>query len=488
MKDLPYHHLPDGTFRNPEGSPKRDENIKWSFKTFNKEKKKLKIEFPSNHVVEREKVLENLEKYKNDNYIAWIGHATFLIKLGDTTIITDPLFSKNSGPLIFGPKRYVESAIKLNEIPKTDLFLLTHNHYDHLDYSTVRDFPHKKSKVLVPLKLYWTRGIVKIEIGLAKGKKAHDKRQTIKDRDWKRDNFLKAIVSIIGRNEPPKNIGIEYDHVTLDMKEKFKSLFSFSKFSDVGKNLMKLRMIKSDEEIDIIKNGARIADIGAEEIVKHIKVGASELEIATVGRDKMEFEIAKTYPDAEYMDTWVWFQSGINTDGAHNPKTFRKLKSGDILSLNTFPMISGYYTALERTLFLNEIDDASLKAWEANVKVHKRGLELIKPGIKCSEICKELNEFFAQLGYLQYRTFGYGHSFGMLSHFYGREAGLELREDIHTVLEPNMVISMEPMIMIPEGKPGAGGYREHDILVIKEKGAENISRFPFGPEHNIIKG
>jgi L-ascorbate metabolism protein UlaG (beta-lactamase superfamily) len=159
MKDLPYHHLPDGTFRNPEGSPKRDENIKWSFKTFNKEKKKLKIEFPSNHVVEREKVLENLEKYKNDNYIAWIGHATFLIKLGNTTIITDPLFSKNSGPLIFGPKRYVESAIKLNEIPKTNLFLLTHNHYDHLDYSTVRDFPHKKSKVLVPLKLskYFTR-------------------------------------------------------------------------------------------------------------------------------------------------------------------------------------------------------------------------------------------------------------------------------------------------------------------------------------------
>jgi len=159
MKDLPYHHLPDGTFRNPEGSPKRDENIKWSFKTFNKEKKKLKIEFPSNHVVEREKVLENLEKYKNDNYVAWIGHATFLIKLGNTTIITDPLFSKNSGPLIFGPKRYVESAIKLNEIPKTDLFLLTHNHYDHLDYSTIRNFPHKKSKVLVPLKLskYFTR-------------------------------------------------------------------------------------------------------------------------------------------------------------------------------------------------------------------------------------------------------------------------------------------------------------------------------------------
>ena len=306
--------------------------------------------------------------------------------------------------------------------------------------------------------------------------------------DWKRDNYLKAIVSIIGRDEPPKNIGIENDHVTLDIKEKFTSLFNFSKFFDVSKNLMKLRMIKSKEEIEIIKNGARIADIGGEEILNHIKVGVSELEISIAGRDRMEREIAKTYPDAEYMDTWVWFQSGINTDGAHNPKTSRKLLSGDILSLNTFPMISGYYTALERTLFLNDIDDASLKAWEANIKVHKKGLELIKPGVKCSDICHELNDLFAQLGYLQYRTFGYGHSFGVLSHFYGRESGLELREDVDTILEPNMVVSMEPMIMIPEGKPGAGGYREHDILLINESGAENITKFPFGPEHNIIKG
>ena len=305
--------------------------------------------------------------------------------------------------------------------------------------------------------------------------------------DWKKDNFLKAIVSVVGRDEPPKNIGIENDHVTLEIKEKLNSLFNFSKFKDVSRDIKNLRTIKSDEEINLIKNGANIADIGAYETIKHIKVGASELEIAMAGRDKMELEIARIYPDAEYMDTWAWFQSGINTDGAHNPKTSRKLISGDILSLNMFPMISGYYTALERTLFLNEIDDASLKAWEANIKVHKRGLELIKPGAKCSDVCNELNDLFVQLGYLQYRTFGYGHSFGVLSHYYGRESILELREDTATVLEPNMVISMEPMIMIPKGKPGSGGYREHDILIVNDKGAENITKFPFGPSNNIIK-
>ena len=159
LENKPYHHLPDGTFRNPEGSPVRSENIKWSYKVFNKEKKKLDLTLPSNFSIEHKKVLNDLQKLKNDNYIGWIGHATFLIKLGNTTIITDPVFSKNAGPLIFGPKRYVEPALKLNEIPEVNLFLLTHNHYDHQDMKTIRRFPYKKSKVLVPLKLgkYFTR-------------------------------------------------------------------------------------------------------------------------------------------------------------------------------------------------------------------------------------------------------------------------------------------------------------------------------------------
>ena len=154
MEKKPYHHLPDGTFRNPEGSPmSRSSSGKFSYRDFNKEKKKLDMTVPKEHVINKQEVLNNLEKFKNDDYIAWIGHATYLIKLGNTTLITDPVFSKNAGPLIFGPKRFTEPALKLNEIPKTDVFLLTHNHYDHQDMSTIRKFPFKDAKVLVPLKL-----------------------------------------------------------------------------------------------------------------------------------------------------------------------------------------------------------------------------------------------------------------------------------------------------------------------------------------------
>ena len=302
--------------------------------------------------------------------------------------------------------------------------------------------------------------------------------------DWERDNYLKAIVSLVKR---VKKVGIEKDHLTMERYQNLNDALSNPQMIDISPFTMQQRMIKSDEEIVLIKSGAKIADIGGEAIVKEIKPGVSEIEIAMIGRDAMEKAIAKYHPDSELRDTWVWFQSGINTDGAHNPVTTRKLKRGDILSLNTFPMISGYYTALERTLFVGEVDEASLKAWEANVKVHRHGLKLIKPGIKCSEITAELNNLFSQLGYLDRRTFGYGHSFGVLSHYYGREGKLELREDIDTTLRSNMVVSMEPMIMIPEGEPGAGGYREHDILVVKENSAEDITKFPFGPEHNIIK-
>ena len=301
--------------------------------------------------------------------------------------------------------------------------------------------------------------------------------------DWQRDNFWSAVKRVVGENQ---RIGIEADHLTLDTSAKLDACLSPAATLDISSDCMEQRMVKSAEEIALITEGARIADIGGAAIRDAIKPGTREIDVAMAGRDAMELAIAESFPDAEYRDTWVWFQSGLNTDGAHNPVTARKLETGDILSLNAFPMISGYYTALERTLFVESVDDASRRFWQANVDAHELGLSLIKPGIKCSEICTQINAHFESLDLLQYRTFGYGHSFGVLSHYYGREAGLEIREDIDTELAPGMVVSIEPMLTIPEGTPGAGGYREHDILVVTESGANNITGFPYGPEHLVV--
>ena len=301
--------------------------------------------------------------------------------------------------------------------------------------------------------------------------------------DWERDNYFKA-----AKNEMKGStrIGVEYDQINLENLNKLQSVLPDAQFIDISKMTMRQRMIKSSEEIELIRNGAQVGDIGGAACVEAIAEGVPEHEIALHSTQTMVREIAKRYPESDIMDTWTWFQSGINTDGAHNPVSTRKIQKGDILSLNCFPMIGGYYTALERTLFFDYASERHLEIWEINIEVHRRGLEIVKPGVRCCDIAAELNEIFRKHDLLKYRTFGYGHSFGTLSHYYGREAGLELREDIETVLEPNMVISIEPMVMLPEGLPGAGGYREHDILLVTEGGSENITKFPFGPEHNII--
>lgn len=301
--------------------------------------------------------------------------------------------------------------------------------------------------------------------------------------DWQRDNFWLAVRKIAGKST---SIGYEGDNLTLDQYAKMNEALTPISTKDLTTAIMRQRMHKSPAELTLIRKSANIADIGGYAMRNEIKVGQREIDVAMAGRNAMELAIAMEFPDAEYRDTWVWFQSGINTDGAHNPLTGRVIQHGDILSLNCFPMISGYYTALERTMFLGEADPASLKIWESNITAHEYGISQLKPGNKCSAVTHKINSVFEERDLLQYRSFGYGHSFGILSHYYGREAELELREDIETVLEPGMVISMEPMLTIPEGHPGAGGYREHDILIITKEGNENITAYPYGPNFNII--
>ncbi|MFN4155646.1 MAG: aminopeptidase P family protein [Paracoccaceae bacterium] len=301
--------------------------------------------------------------------------------------------------------------------------------------------------------------------------------------DWTRDNFWRVVARLTGTG---RAIGCEADHLTMERAEKLNTFLKPKRGMDIAPATMQQRMVKSPAEIALIRHGADVADIGGHAIREAIRVGTTELEVAIAGRDAMEREIARRFPDAEYRDTWVWFQSGLNTDGAHNPVTNRKLRRGDILSLNCFPMISGYYTALERTLFVGEVDEDSLKIWQHNIAAHEYGMTLLRPGSSCAEITGKINAFLAERDMLQHRTFGYGHSFGILSHYYGREAALELREDVDTMLEPGMVVSMEPMLTIPHGQPGAGGYREHDILIITDDAPVDITHYPYGPAFNVV--
>jgi len=86
----------------------------------------------------KEEALALYEQFKSGDYICWIGHATFLIKVDGLTILTDPFFSDISGAYGFGPRRFFSPQLEIEEIPQLDAILCTHNHFDHLDLPSLK--------------------------------------------------------------------------------------------------------------------------------------------------------------------------------------------------------------------------------------------------------------------------------------------------------------------------------------------------------------
>ena len=164
MNPLPYHHLPDGTFRNLPGSPKR-QKFKRSgnfFSFFYKgiikrkmfDQKEIPDNIPVDHALTQDKALDLFKSNSDEISITWLGHAAFLIKLDNKYILTDPYLSKTAGPFGIGPNRYIPSGIRISDLPEINTILISHNHYDHLDTKTLLKIKNKsKVNVLCPLKL-----------------------------------------------------------------------------------------------------------------------------------------------------------------------------------------------------------------------------------------------------------------------------------------------------------------------------------------------
>ena len=160
----PPHHTVDG-FINPENSYVRDvspiQRMKFLSKFFwggllDRTPKDL-----SSHTLHRNTAKELLKSFAYTDSITWIGHSTFLIRIGGINILTDPVFSKRVSPFSFaGPRRKVPLGLEISDLPNIDVIIVSHAHYDHLDTKTLDLLPNKgTTTVVVPLGLgsYFTK-------------------------------------------------------------------------------------------------------------------------------------------------------------------------------------------------------------------------------------------------------------------------------------------------------------------------------------------
>ena len=270
-------------------------------------------------------------------------------------------------------------------------------------------------------------------------------------------------------------IGFEETFASYEFHRKLNLGLSNFTFKPFAYQLMEMQKIKSPEELDVMRHGGQICDIGAQACVDAIKEGVSEVSLQHIMVQSMENEISKRFPNEECDGTFAWFQSGpINTTVAHALNTNRKIQKGDVLSLNCFPIIVGYYHLLERTLVFGPMSDEVKKYFEIEVEVHHSGISALKPGIRLGDIDEEfINPIYRKHGLLDSRTFGTGHSFGIMSYWYGRDEIGEIRPYNNTILEPGMVLSIEPMISIE----GVGGFKHADMFIVNDNGIEQLTNF-----------
>ena len=139
----------DGRFQNPAGSPVQNASISDFVGFLFQQLFKTKApDVPESHVVST--AIERLAQQTNPS-ITWLGHASFLIRMGGKTLLTDPFLSKTAGIAGFGPKRFVPAALSVEQLPFIDVLLISHNHYDHLDYESINKLKDKVDSYFVPL-------------------------------------------------------------------------------------------------------------------------------------------------------------------------------------------------------------------------------------------------------------------------------------------------------------------------------------------------
>ncbi|KGA97913.1 peptidase M24 [Alkalihalobacillus alcalophilus ATCC 27647 = CGMCC 1.3604] len=260
-----------------------------------------------------------------------------------------------------------------------------------------------------------------------------------------------------------KSVGFEKAHVTYSSFEAYKEAISSAKLVPVGGLVESLRMYKDEEEIKIMKEAAQIADAAFEHILTYIKPGVKEIDVS----NELEFFMRKQGAISSSFDIIV--ASGHRSALPHGVASEKVIETGELVTLDYGAYYKGYCSDITRTLAIGEISDELRQIYETVFYAQKLGMEGIKAGITGIEGDALTRDYIKEQGYGEYFGHSTGHGLGMEVH---EAPGLSFKSDI--VLEPGMVVTVEPGIYIPN----VGGTRIEDDILITKDGNESFTSSP----------
>jgi Xaa-Pro aminopeptidase len=260
-----------------------------------------------------------------------------------------------------------------------------------------------------------------------------------------------------------KRLAFEQDYVTYALYQKLAGCTQGVELVPVQGMIEELRLIKTPEEIKVIKEAAHIADQAFAHILEFIKPGVTERQVA----NELEFTMRRLGATASSFDTIV--ASGPRSALPHGVATDKSIQSGELVTLDFGAYYQGYCSDITRTIAVGKPDPKLEEIYSIVLKAQLNGVQNIRPGMRGIEGDALTREIIREAGFAEYFGHGTGHGVGLEIH-----EGPTLSPRGEQKLEPGMVVTVEPGIYLP----GLGGVRIEDDVVITEQGCDVLTSSP----------
>ena len=289
------------------------------------------------------------------------------------------------------------------------------------------------------------------------------------------ESWISLLIERFGTEQVSRlAIGFEDEFMTVQAERTIKALFQKYEITSITwlplhKRLDRFRWIKSAQEIREIEQAEHIGDLAFAKIVQKLAdvYGSGQTMTEKQIAAWIEFYMKELGAEQTSFDTIA--ASGIHSSMPHAIPTDRAPEDGEFLTMDFGCKVNGYCSDMTRTVVIGQGSEEQKRVYDIVLRAQETALSVIRPGIRGCEVDEAARKVISDAGYGDCFGHGLGHSVGLMIH----ERPCFSSKD-ETVLEPGMVITVEPGIYIE----GAYGVRIEDLVVITEDGCRNLTHAP----------
>ncbi|MET1014911.1 MAG: Xaa-Pro peptidase family protein [Paenisporosarcina sp.] len=261
----------------------------------------------------------------------------------------------------------------------------------------------------------------------------------------------------------PTQIAIEKSHMTVERLEAIQELYPDLNFTRLDDQLNSMRVVKDENELDILREAAAYADYAIEVGVSEIAEGKTELEILTA------IELALKKKGISHMSFDTMVLSGPKTASPHGKPGDRKIQKGDLVLFDLGVVYKGYCSDITRTVAFGEPSEKQKEVYETVRKAEQAAVDAVKPGVRAMDLDKIARDIITEAGYGEFFTHRLGHGLGISVHEFPSVTG-----NNEMALIEGMVFTIEPGIY----DPSITGVRIEDDVVVTKDGVEVLTKYP----------